>query len=356
MKKRIGIFIVLVQLILMCTPISADNAEGYEGFMKRVEGVASEGDILSGGFEMIDDMRFLVEHKNFGLVEFVPSIDRKYGRVVLFFLGEGGEVVFKTDKLESNSWFKGQMKQPNEGIVGVAFRDLNGDGLEDVIIICRCINDAGGYIGKPYAVGEVLFQNGRGFYRDWRISDKINRFGMNKDIHAVTAFVRDGQSMEFLYTAKTEEELLGGGLEIIDEQSFTAYFESLGIVRVISGFYHFGGQNHLILYVVNEGGKIIWNFQPMGDYLNFYSIRGISFTDIDNDGLKDILILANYATYDDEGDAVIKSDYSVYYQQTGFFVEDTEVKRSYPCMEEDNLGTIIRGIRSFWRWDNWPSY
>ncbi len=53
----------------------------------------------------------------------------------------------------------------------------------------------------------MLFQNEHGFYRDWRLSDKINRFGMNKSIRFIESFLVDGYSTEFLYTASTLDEL-----------------------------------------------------------------------------------------------------------------------------------------------------
>ena len=69
--------------------------------------------------------------------------------------------------------------------------------------------------GQYYKVGDVLFQSEDGFYRDYRISDKINRFGMNKSAKCIVSFVRDGESAEFLYTGTTKEELLENAFEVV---------------------------------------------------------------------------------------------------------------------------------------------
>ena len=183
-----------------------DNVRAlYQEYRSRFESIEYTWDISDSGFEIVDDQIFPIELNGYGEVSVVPAFEKEYSRLALFFADENGKILYKTDQLETNNRVRGQMKQPNRGIAAISFQDVNNDMRMDVVLITSCVNDSGEYAGKPYKVGEVLFQSKKGveFYRDYRISDKINRFGMNKSVEAITAFVRDGYSTEFMYTATT---------------------------------------------------------------------------------------------------------------------------------------------------------
>ena len=201
-------------------------------------------------------------------------------------------------------------------------------------------------------MGDVLFQdhNRLGFYRDYRIADKINRFGMNKSAKLITAFVRDGYSTEFLYTAATLEELQQNNLQVIEEQCYFRTFGKLGRLQVVPGTYHIADYDVFLIYLVNEDGYIVSSIQPMEDYDNFYALNGITCKDIDGDGLKDMVVLAKYSYDGGGGQLTVKSDYNIYYQRTGGFSADTEIKAQYPCSEEDTMETIVTKAREYWGW------
>lgn len=103
-----------------------------------------------------------------------------------------------------------------------------------------------------------------GFYRDWRLSDRINRFGMNKSIRFIVSFVTEGYSTEFLYTATTLDELEEQGLSIVSEQCYWRQFEKLGKLLVVPGTYRMAEYTVFMIYLVNEQGYIVWSFQPHG--------------------------------------------------------------------------------------------
>lgn len=283
----------------------------------------------------------------------IPAYDRTYNRLALFFVDGEGRIVYKTDRFETNSCVLGQMRQPEQELVSVAFQDLNGDTLTDIILITSCeIGD-----GEKYRIGDVLFQSTKGidtegliFYRDYRISDKINRFGMNQNTDSITAFVRDGYSTEFLYTAVTLQELLAHGFQIITEQCYTRTFGKLGKLQVVPGTYRIADYDVFMIYLVNEQDDILSALQPMGVYDNLYALKGINCRDIDGDGLKDIVVLAKYSYEDEEHQLAVKSDYSIYYQRTGGFSADTEIKDTYQCTEEDTMQTVVETARAYWGW------
>ena len=297
-----------------------------------------------------EQIMVMMEHAVLGNLKALPAIHQEYNRLALFFVTEDGAVVAKTDDFISNTWLKGQIRQTNRDLISLSCFDLNGDGLDDIIIISACRNDFGIYADKIYPVADVLFQNQQGFYRDPRISDKLNRFDMNKTDQAVLAFVRDDISMEFLFTAKNLADLLAKGFRPISSQCFTEYFEKFGVVDIICGFFNMAGQNYLMVYIVDKDGKILWNFQPMHYYVNFYAISALSFRDIDGDGNKDLLLIGNYVTYDEDRLVIIKKDYDIYYQRAGYFLEDMEFKQSYYCQEEDTISTITKMVRQYWGW------
>lgn len=322
----------------------------YESYRQRFLQIEDQSEIASAGFRVIEDQVFPIETGSFGQVFLIPAIEKNYHRLALFFAQEDGTIVFKTDQLEVNNRNVGKLKQPVRTLAAVSFQELNGDGLMDIVLITTCINDSGSYKGKSYKVGEVLFQGTEGFYRDYRISDKINRFSMNKSVECITAFVKNGDSTEFLYTASTKQELLEHGFEIASELCYYRQFEKLGKLEVVPGTYTMADFATFMIYLVNEQGDIVWSFQPMGDYDNLYALKGIACKDIDGDGMKDLLVLARYSYEGSENELVTESDYAVYYQRTSGFYEDTEIKKQYPCSDEDTVADLVEKARAYWGW------
>lgn len=380
---------------------AAENTENvralYEEYNARFDAVEHREDIEEYGFETVDIHIFPVQYEIDSQKEMetelvrqmkadpnadirdlkmnmdapmlmIPAYDKTYNRLALFFVDREGNIVYKTDRFETNSCVLGQVQQPQQELVSVAFQDLNGDTLTDIILITSCVVGA----DQKYRIGDVLFQSTKGistkgvsteetsadgidtegliFYRDYRISDKINRFGMNQNTDSITAFVRDGYSTEFLYTAVTLKELLAHGFQIISEQCYTRTFGKLGKLQVVPGTYRIADYDVFMIYLVNEQDYILSMLQPMGSYDNLYALKGINCRDIDGDGLKDIVVLAKYSYEDEEHKLAVSSDYSIYYQRTGGFSADTEIKNWYQCSEEDTMQTVVEKARAYWGW------
>ena len=354
-----------------------DTLALYEEYNARFAAVEHKSDITEKGFEIVDIHIFPVQYEidkqkemetelvrqmkadpDADVIDLklnmeapmlmLPAYDRTYNRLALFFVDEDDRIVYKTDRFETNSCVLGRMQQPAQELVSVAFQDLNGDTLTDIILITSC--EVGE--GRKYRIGDVIFQDTEGliFYRDYRISDKINRFGMNQNTDSITAFVRDGYSTEFLYTAVTLQELLQHNFQIITEQCYTRTFGKLGKLQVVPGTYHIADYDVFMIYLVNEQDYILSMLQPMGDYDNLYALKGINCRDIDGDGLKDIVVLARYSYEDEEHRLAIVNDYSIYYQRTGGFSADTEIKSQYQCGEEDTMQSVVEKARAYWGW------
>lgn len=322
----------------------------YEDYQARLNAIEKQWEIDDQGFTVIENQIFPIETGSFGNVYLVPAIEEKYHRLALFWTKEDGTVVYRTDQLAVNSWNIGSLEQPVRAISAISFQDLNKDGRMDIILITDCKNKSGSYTSKTYKVGDVLFQSSGGFYRDYRISDKINWFGMNKSAESIIAYVRDGYSTEFLYTASTKRELLRNGFVITAEQDYSRQFEKLGYLEVMPGTYTMAEFATLMIYLVNEQGDIVWSFQPMGDFDNLYALKGIACRDIDGDGMKDLLVLARYSYAGKDNEIIIKSDYAIYYQRTSGFETDTEVKKKVVCSDEDTVAGLVEKARAYWGW------
>lgn len=320
----------------------------YEEYTKRFSDIVTIEMVDESGMEIIQEQCFQEVFESFGdeYVTFYAARDKRFSRLAIFIADNDGNILYKTEQLETNYQIMGKMKQPLRDIAAVSFLDINEDQKKDIILITRCVNAE----QVIYKVGDVLFQGEGSFYRDYRISDKINRFGMNKSAKCMISFVRDGKSAEFLYTSTKMDELLDNGFKIIEEQCYQRNFEKLGKLQVVPGTYSMGDYEVFMIYLVNEQKNIVWSFQPMQHYDNLYSLRGLACKDVDGDGMKDIIVLARYSMEDREGKVSVESACSVYYQRTGGFDEDTDFIQGFQCTEKHKLEEVVQAIREYWGW------
>lgn len=321
----------------------------YNAYEARFTAIENVSDIEENDFYIIEEQSFPVFLESFGEEEvtFLPVMDRAYKRMGILIADAAGNILYKTNQLETNNRRIGELRQTTGGIAAVSFRDLNRDGLKDIILITNCETETGGY---AYRTGDVLFQSQGGFYRDWRISDKINRFGMKRSIDFIMAYVKEGISLEALYTSVTLDELLESGFQIIEEQCYWRNFEKWGRLRVVPGTMRMMRYDIFMLYLVNEQGYIVWGFQTMGDYDNLYSLKGMACRDMDGDGMKDILILGKYSCEGPEGGLLVDTRCSIFYQRTDGFAEDEEFSEYYQCTQADTVGGLVELIREYWGW------
>ncbi len=324
----------------------------YQAYQSAFEGIQSLGDVEEAGYDIIEEQRFPVQLETFGeaQVELVPLMHREYHRLAILIVDSAGDVLFKTNQLETNYRYPGRLEQPTRSLESVSFQELDHDGLTDIVLITVCENDTGDYAGKSYRVGDVLFQRDGDFYRDWRISDKINRFSMNKSADFIAAYVGEGRSTEILYTATTLEELKQHGFQLVREHSYTIEFEKQGRLLVAPGFITIADYDVFMIYLVNGEGDIVWSFQPMEDYDNLYALKGMVCRDMDGDGMKDVVVLARYSYSGPEGELLIDTKCDIYYQRTDGFEAEKNFGDIYQCTEEDTMEELVGIIREYWGW------
>lgn len=277
----------------------------------------------------------------------VTAINNQYGIVAIFVVNQKNDILYKTKDLACNSFLENSIIQPNVSIKAVSSRDLDKNGYDDIIIISKCLYD-----GKEFKIADIIFQKNDMLYRDLRITDKLNRFNINKDVATISRFVSDGESPEFLYNASDYKQVVSKGFTPIKDQMFDANFEKFGSVTVVPGTYKMGNHNVFIVYLVDKNNKIVWNFQCMRDYDNFSHIKSISFKDIDGDGWKDFLILAQYNTLDDNDKTITVTDFAIFYQRTGYFFEDKDFHDEFfkKLSNKEVMNDIVVAARKYWGW------
>lgn len=325
-------------------------------YVEQFNSITTLADAVAGGYITLDtthiiDSLLLSNGSSEEKIEIdmYAAVHSEFGRTALFFADSAGNILYKTEDLECNYFQKGSLYQPNVEIAGIGTRDVNHDGLIDILLITRCHYD-----GVKFNIGDILFQNENadGFYRDWRVSDKINRFSMNKDIDMMTAFAGNGQSSEFLYSAATLDELITGNFKPLKYQTFDAEFEKFGTVQVVPGTYTMGSHHIFILYLVDTEGRILWNFQAMRNYDNFSQMTGLSFKDVDGDGWADLSVLIEYKNLDDNNDTYAVTDFSIYYQRNGYFFEDTDFHNEFvgKLTGSETMDDVVQSARKYWGW------
>lgn len=130
------------------------------------------------GFEPIEDQSFMVDLNSWGKVKFVSGKLTAGSHIpaVFYLTDEDGAIFY-----EFNTGFP-----YNVDVEAVSFKDLNKDGLKDIIIIVSDQYD--GASGLPIA--NVCFQQEDGtFMTDYELCQEINDSGNNKDIKTVTNYV-----------------------------------------------------------------------------------------------------------------------------------------------------------------------
>ena len=167
-------------------------AEEYERYRERFDRIEKIGDLENQGFRLLEDQIFAMPLQKLpeeavdtteelgDEVWFYAALDTRYHRLAVFIADASGQILYKTDQLEANYCYLGNTAA-GEKLASVSFQDVDNDRDTDIILIVQCHNDRGDYQEESYKVGDVLFQDDGNFYRDYRISDKINRFDMNKN-------------------------------------------------------------------------------------------------------------------------------------------------------------------------------
>lgn len=120
---------------------------------------------------------------------------------------------------------------------------------------------------------------------------------------------------------KTLDNLKTGGLQVIEDQCFTVNLENFGNVKFISGSKSEGTDIIGTFNLVDSKNNVLYKLPEFygNNKGTFTGISAISFTDANNDGLLDIIIIANY-----KANEIPITICSIYFQKGEGFINNKE--------------------------------
>ena len=110
-------------------------------------------------------------------------------------------------------------------------------------------------------------------------------------------------------------------MQIIENQSFSVSLENYGKVKFISGLKREDSNDNAVFYLIDNKNNVLYKYPDF--YGNkkgmFNNIRAVSFTDVNKDGLKDVVIIADYRTGSNSSTTPICS---IYFQKGKEFISN----------------------------------
>lgn len=127
-------------------------------------------------------------------------------------------------------------------------------------------------------------------------SNEPNR---SPEVHRKANTINDTKALNDSEKDECNLELMKkNGLTVFEEQSFWVDLENWGKVKFISGWYLEESKRVLKMGLIDHDQNILYKFSDLLEDTpwNLYKVRAISFNDINRDGKKDIIVIAEYVT------------------------------------------------------------
>ena len=158
-------------------------------------GAGAGGEAEEGGEHTLDGSRIIagqsfdVTWKNWGEVRFV-SYAPPAGRVhddAAFYLTKNDEILYEFPQ----AWDEGCAPWTFESVDMVSFRDIDGDGNEDVIAILSYITGAGPQAAVPFPTTRIFMGDGTKFVIDTELSEAVDEAHANENISTIMDFIKN---------------------------------------------------------------------------------------------------------------------------------------------------------------------
>ena len=153
------------------------------------------GEAEEGGEHTLDGSRIIagqsfdVTWKNWGDVRFV-SYAPPAGRVhddAAFYLTKNDGILYEFPQ----AWDEGCAPWTFESVDMVSFRDIDGDGNEDVIAILSYITGAGPQAAVPFPTTRIFMGDGTKFVIDTELSEAVDEAHANENISTIMDFIKN---------------------------------------------------------------------------------------------------------------------------------------------------------------------
>ncbi|MBU7314286.1 TcaA NTF2-like domain-containing protein [Paenibacillus oleatilyticus] len=210
--------------------------------------------------------------------------------------------------------------------------------ISDVEFFNRCYTNAEkvGIRGKMITEVEVMDQEAKLLQADLFIKDQDTLIYLtNKGIY---------YELQRLPKVGTLENLREKGMQVIDNQSFQVELNHWGKVKFISGKQLEGSELKASFYLVDENEIILYEFPEFygNDRTSFEGIRAVSFKDVDQDGLKDIIIIAEFSTGIGESGNIPFPVAGIYFQRDNEFESIPQLDEKINLVQQnENVAAIL---------------
>ena len=175
-----------------------ESAEMESTEMKNAEMENTEMGNTLDDSRIITGQSFDVTWKNWGEVRFIsyaPPADHAHDDVK-FYLSKNNEIVYEFPK----AWAEGSLPWTFESVDMVSFRDIDGDGYEDVITIISYITGAGTEAMVPFPTTRIFLGDGTKFVLDAELSEAVDKAQANESISTIMEFINNRTSPDAGYS------------------------------------------------------------------------------------------------------------------------------------------------------------
>ena len=190
------------------------------------------GEAEEGGEHTLDGSRIIagqsfdVTWKNWGDVRFV-SYAPPAGRVhddAAFYLTKNDEILYEFPQ----AWDEGCAPWTFESVDMVSFRDIDGDGNEDVIAILSYITGAGPQAAVPFPTTRIFMGDGTKFVIDTELSEAVDEAHANENISTIMDFVKNRTApVKGEGADKTAEAGTGAKTDSASPEAFLTYYDEI---------------------------------------------------------------------------------------------------------------------------------
>jgi hypothetical protein len=149
-----------------------------------------------GNWKQFDDHSFIIELENWGEVQFISGkTTLAVFQLMLFLTDLNKNVIYEFPDFNRDFEL--------DALRAVSFKDLNQDGLKDVIVIAEYMTGVGPEGAVPFPVAGIYFQRDKQFIRIPELDEAINKQGKNESIDEIVDYV-SGKLDGFKFIAPTE--------------------------------------------------------------------------------------------------------------------------------------------------------
>lgn len=134
------------------------------------------------GIKIIEDQSFWTTFENWGKVKFLScEYEDGLSKLLFYLADEKDNILYAFPDFYGNDWCFYEMK-------AVSFKDVNKDGLNDIIVIADYMTGIGNEGAVPFPVCGIYFQKGKKFIAVPEVNEEINNAMQNKNIAMVINF------------------------------------------------------------------------------------------------------------------------------------------------------------------------